>query len=101
MKAALPAILAPIIGSFVKGAIEESLKRMGADAKTAEQIAEVAKTGVTWGIWNRLLFGKWGGLAGLLAGVGSHLGKVMDANQNNIIGGMMKSIDDNPEFWNN
>jgi hypothetical protein len=33
--------------------------------------------------------------------VGSHLGKVMDANQNNIIGGMMKSIDDDPEFWNN
>jgi hypothetical protein len=101
MKAALPAILAPIIGLLVKGAIEESLKRMGADEKTAEQIAEVAKTGVTWGIWDRLLFGKWGGLAGLLAGVGSHLGKVMDANQNNIIGGMMKSIDDDPEFWNN
>jgi hypothetical protein len=32
---------------------------MGADEKTAEQIAEVTKTGVTWGIWDRLLFGKW------------------------------------------
>jgi hypothetical protein len=96
----LPAILAPVIGSFVKGAVEEALKQFGADDKTAAVIGDAAKTGVTWGIWGRLLFGKWGGLVGLLAGVGSHLGKIMDLNQDNVIGGMMRGINDDPEFWN-
>lgn len=94
----VPAILAPIIGSYVKGAVEEALKKAGADEQTAVVIGDAAKTGVEWGIWGALLFGKWGGLAGLLAGVGSHLGTIMDKNQDGIIDGTTIGID--TAFWN-
>jgi hypothetical protein len=98
LKKIVPALLAPIIGSYVKGAVEEGLKKAGADEQTAVVIGDAAKTGVEWGIWGALLFGKWGGLAGLLAGVGSHLGTIMDMNQDGIIDGTTIGID--TAFWN-
>jgi hypothetical protein len=101
LKKTLPAIMAPIVGSFVGGAVEEALKQFGADDKTAAVIGDSAKTGVEWAIWGKLLFGKWGGIAGLLAGVGSHLGTIMDTNQDGIVDGILGSINSDPAFWNN
>ena len=100
LRKTLPAILAPVIGTFVNGAVTKALTDAGATEETAKLIGNAADTGVTWGIWGSLLFGKWGGVVGLLAGIGSHLGTIMDANQDNIISGALLGINDNPEFWN-
>jgi hypothetical protein len=101
LKKTLPALLAPVIGSFVNGAVTQALTDAGASENTAKLIGDTADTAVTWGIWGKMLFGKWGGLAGLLAGVGSHLGGWMDLNQDGVIGGAMGEISSDPKFWDN
>ena len=101
LKKTLPGLLAPVIGSFVNGAVTQALTDAGASENTAKLIGDTADTAVTWGIWGKMLFGKWGGLAGLLAGVGSHLGGLMDLNQDGVIGGAMGEINSDPKFWDN
>ena len=101
LKKSIPALLAPVIGSFVNGAVTQALTDAGASDNTAKLIGDTADTAVTWGIWGKMLFGKWGGLAGLLAGVGSHLGGLMDLNQDGVIGGAMGEISTDPKWWNN
>ena len=98
LKKTVPALLAPVIGSFIKGAITKVLTGAGATEETAKVIGDTADTAVTWGIWGSLLFGKWGGVVGLLAGIGSHLGTIMDKNKDGILDGTTIGID--VEFWN-
>jgi len=98
LKKTVPALLAPVIGSFINGAVTEALTDIGATEETAEVIGDASMSGVKWGIWGTLLFGKWGGAAGLLYGVGSHLGNIMDKNQDGILDGTTTEMD--REFWN-
>ena len=79
------AIMAPVISSFISGAVEKSLTLIGVDEGFAEDIANATNTAVEWGIWGKLLFGKKGGIAGLLMGIGSHLGSLFDRNKDGIV----------------
>lgn len=100
LKKSLPALLAPVIGNFVGGAVEQTLKELGMSDEASKGIGEAATTGTTWAIWGKLLFGNKGAIVGLLAGIGSKLGSVMTANQDNIVGKIMGGISDDPEVWN-
>ena len=98
LKKSLPALLAPAIGEFVGGAVEQTLKELGMSDKASAGIGDAATTGTTWAIWGKLLFGNKGAIVGLLAGIGSKLGTVMESNKDNILGKIMSSVGDKG-FW--
>jgi hypothetical protein len=98
LRKTVPALLAPVIGAYINGAVTQGLLNSGATEESAAAIGDAVGTGVNWGIWGTLLFGKWGGLVGLMAGIGSRAGAIMDANQDNIIGAMMGKLGDK-EWW--
>jgi len=99
LKKSLPALLAPVIGNFIGGAVEQTLKEFGMSDKASKGISDAATSGVTWAIWGKLLFGNKGAILGLLAGIGSKLGTLMTANKDNIVGKIMGGISDDPKVW--
>jgi hypothetical protein len=98
LKKSLLAVAATAVGNFVSGVVEQTLKELGMSDKASAGIGEAATTGATWAIWGKVLFGNKGAIVGLLAGIGSKLGTVMESNKDNILGKIMSSVGDKG-FW--